>query len=157
MRNLVLNLSYYSLDSLLGLALYQRLGGSFPLPDLTWPAAPLAAGAVLALLVFDWICWSCYLLIAGYIPLNRMGAVELGLFVKFQIVTFLPEFFAIVAAAVYARMGLVTYLSLIAGALLVSMLAQRLSGAVERSGQRSRELAQLERLGRAIIAAPPDT
>jgi serine phosphatase RsbU (regulator of sigma subunit) len=156
MRNLVLNLSYYSLGSLLGLALYQRLGGSFPLSDLAWPAAALAAGAVLVLLIFDWICWSCYLLITGYTPLNRAGALELGLFAKFQVVMFLPEFFAIVAAAVYARMGLVTYLFLIAGALLASMLVQRLSGAVERSGQRSRELTQLEQLGQAIIAAPPD-
>src|SRR5215212_10266566 len=53
-------------------------------------------------------------------------------------------------------MGLGAYLFLIAGALLVSLLAQRLSRAVERSGQRSRELAQLEQLGRAIIAAPSD-
>jgi serine phosphatase RsbU (regulator of sigma subunit) len=60
------------------------------------------------------------------------------------------------AAAVYIQMGLGAYLCLIAGVLLVSLLAQRLSRAVERSGQRSRELAQLERLGRAIIAAPPD-
>jgi serine phosphatase RsbU (regulator of sigma subunit) len=156
MRNLVLNVSYYSLGSQLVLTLYQRLGGSFPLPGLVWPAAPLAAGAVLALLVFDWICWSCYLLIAGQTPLNRVGALELGLFAKFQVVMFLPEFFAILVAAIYFQMGLGVYLFLIAGALLGGLLAQRLSRAVERSGQSSRELAQLEQLGRAIIAAPPD-
>ncbi len=156
MRNLVLNVSSFSLGSLIGLALYQQLGGSFPLLGLAWPAAPLAAGAVLTLLVFDWLCWSCYLLIVGYTPLNRAGALELGLFAKFQVVAFLPEFFAILAAAVYVQMGLGAYLFLIAGALLVSLLAQQLSRAVERSGQRSRELAQLEQLGRAIIASPPD-
>jgi serine phosphatase RsbU (regulator of sigma subunit) len=53
-------------------------------------------------------------------------------------------------------MGLGAYLFLIAGVLVVSLLAQQLSRAIERSGQRSRELAQLEQLGRAIIAAPPD-
>jgi len=156
LRNLVLNVSCFSLGSLIGLTLYQRLGGSFPLPGLAWPAAPLAAVAVLTLLVFDWLCWSCYLLIVGYTPLSRVGALELGLFAKFQVVAFLPEFFAILAAAVYVQMGLGGYLCLIAGVLLVSLLAQRLSGAVERSGQRSRELAQLEQLGRAIIAAPAD-
>src|SRR6266508_503123 len=155
LRNLVLNVSCFSLGSLIGLALYQRLGGSFPLPGL-WPAAPLAAVAVLTLLVFDWLCWSCYLLIVGYTPLSRAGALELGLFAKFQVVAFLPEFFAILAVAVYVQMGLGAYLCLIAGVLLVSLLAQRLSRAVERSGQRSRELIQLEQLGRAIIAAPPD-
>jgi serine phosphatase RsbU (regulator of sigma subunit) len=156
LRNLVLNVSCFSIGSLIGLTLYQRLGGSFPLPGLALPAAPLAALAVLTLLVFDWLCWSCYLLIVGYTPLNRVGALELGLFAKFQVVAFLPEFFAIMAAAVYVQMGLGAYLCLIAGVLLVSLLAQRLSRAVERSGQRSRELAQLEQLGRAIIAAPSD-
>jgi serine phosphatase RsbU (regulator of sigma subunit) len=156
LRNLTLNVSSFSIGALLGLALYQQLGGRFPLLGLTWPAVPLAAGAVLTLLIFDWLCWSGYLLIVGYTPLNRAGALELGLFAKFQVVAFLPEFFAILAAAVYVQMGLGAYLFLIAGALLVSLLTQRLSRAVERSGQRSRELAQLEQLGRAIIAAPSD-
>jgi len=156
MRNLVLNVASFSIGSLIGLALYQQLGGSIPLRGLAWPAVPLAAGAVLTLLVFDWLCWTCYLLIVGYTPLNRAGALELGLFAKFQVVAFLPEFFAILAAAVYVQMGLGMYLFQIAGALLVGLLAQRLSRAVERSGQRSRELAQLEQLGRAIVAAPPD-
>jgi serine phosphatase RsbU (regulator of sigma subunit) len=155
-RNLVLNVSSFSIGSLIGLALYQQLGGRFPLLGLAWPAVPLAVGAVLTLLIFDWLCWSCYLLIVGYTPLNRAGALELGLFAKFQVVAFLPEFFAILATAVYVQMGLGAYLFLIAGALLVSLLAQRLSRAVERSAQRSRELAQLLELGRAIIAAPPD-
>jgi serine phosphatase RsbU (regulator of sigma subunit) len=155
-RNLVLNLCCFLLGALLGLALYQQLGGSFPLPGFTWPAAALAVLAVLALLGFDWLCWSCYLLLVGNTQLSRSGALELGLFAKFEIVAYLPEFFAILAAAVYVQIGLGAYLFLIAGALLVSLMAQRLSRAVERSGQRSRELAQLEQLGRAIIAAPPD-
>jgi serine phosphatase RsbU (regulator of sigma subunit) len=156
MRNLVLNISSFSIGSLIGLALYEQLGGSFPLPSLGWPAGPLATGAVVILLLFDWLCWTCYLLIVGYTPLNWAGALELGLFAKFQVVAFLPEFFGALVAAVYVHMGLGVYLYMIAGALLVSLLAQRLSRAVERSGQRSRELAQLEQLGRAIIAAPPD-
>jgi serine phosphatase RsbU (regulator of sigma subunit) len=155
-RNLMLNLCCFLLGSLLGLALYQRLGGSFPLPGFTWPAAALAVLAVLTLLGFDWLCWSCYLLLVGNTRLSRVGALELGLFAKFEVVAYLPEFFAILAAAVYVQLGLGAYLFMIAGALLVSLLAQRLSRAAERSGQRSRELAQLEQLGRALIAAPPD-
>jgi hypothetical protein len=42
-----------------------------------------------------------------------------------------------------------------AGAFLTSMLANRLSGFSQRSQQRSRELAALEELSRAILAAPP--
>jgi serine phosphatase RsbU (regulator of sigma subunit) len=155
-RNLVLNVSCFSIGARIGLALYQRLGGSFPLSGFDWPAVLLATGAVLILLVFDWLCWSVYLLIVGYTPFNRVGALELGLFAKFEVVAYLPEFFAVLVAAVYVQIGFGAYLGMIAGALLVSALAQRLSRAVERSEQRSRELAQLEQLGRAIIAAPPD-
>lgn len=154
--SLLLNVSCFSLGSLFGLALYQRLGGVFPLPGLTTPAAPAAFLAVLTLLGFDVLCWSCYLVLVGWTRLNRTGALELSQFARFEVIAYLPEFFAILAAAVYAQMGLAGYLFLVAGALLVSTLAQRLSRAAERSGQRSRELAQLEQLGRAMIAAPPD-
>jgi serine phosphatase RsbU (regulator of sigma subunit) len=156
LRTVALHLSSFTLGSLIGLALYQRLGGSFPLADLTWSTLAQAGLFVLVLFSFDWLCWSCYLLIAGWAVLSREGARELGLFGVFELVAFLPECFAILAAATYSQMGLVAYLFLIAGTLLVSLLAQRLSRAAERSGQRSRELAQLEQLGRAIIAAPPD-
>ena len=155
-RTLALQLACFTLGSLLGLTLYQRLGGSFPLPGLTWPAVGLAGLAVLVLLAFDWLCWSGYLLMAGWTLLSRDGARELGLFAIFELVAYLPEFFAILAAAIYSQMGLGAYLFLIAGTLLVGLLAQRLSRAAERSGQRSRELGQLEQLGRAIIAAPAD-
>jgi serine phosphatase RsbU (regulator of sigma subunit) len=155
-RYLALTLSCFVLGTLIGLAVYQRLGGSIPLPGLSWPAAPLAALVVLTLLSFDWLCWSCYLLITRWTQLSAKGIRDLGLFAKFEFVSFLPEFFAILAAAVYIQMGVAAYLILIAGALLVNTLAQRLSRAVEQSGQRARELAQLEQLGRAIIAAPSD-
>ncbi|HWQ12596.1 MAG TPA: PP2C family protein-serine/threonine phosphatase [Roseiflexaceae bacterium] len=155
-RTLVLNLSGTSLGLLLGLALYERLGGRFPLPGLAAPDGPLAALAVLTLAAVDWLCWSCYLLIARWMPLSRTGAQELGLFALFEGVAYLPELFGVLAAAAFVQMGVAAYLVLIAGALLVSVLAQRLSRAVERSEQRSRELAQLEQLGRALITAPPE-
>ncbi|MFL5801914.1 MAG: hypothetical protein ACJ8CR_09255, partial [Roseiflexaceae bacterium] len=51
--------------------------------------------------------------------------------------------FAALAAALYSQLGLGTYLFLMAGALLTSLLAYRLSMAAERSQQRSRELTRL--------------
>jgi serine phosphatase RsbU (regulator of sigma subunit) len=156
LRGLAIHLSGFVLGSLLGLTLYRALGGALPLPGLIWPDALLAVLAVLTLLAFDWLCWSAYLLIVRWTQLSRTGARELGLFAAGEFVAYVPEFFAILAAAVYVQMGVAAYLILILGALLVALLAQRLSRAVERSGQRSRELAQLEQLGRAIITAPPD-
>jgi serine phosphatase RsbU (regulator of sigma subunit) len=155
-RNLALNLGGSTLGSLLGLACYQLLGGTFPLAGFSWPAVPLAALSVLILLGVDWLCWSCGLVLVRWVRLNWAGARELGLFAFFEVVAYLPEFLAILAAAIYIQLGLAAYLALIASALLVSILTQRLSQAAERSMQRSRELVQLEQLGRAIIAAPPD-
>lgn len=155
-RTTLLYLSSATLGGLLALALYARLGGALPLAGFSAGDAPRAALAVLALFGFDWLCWACYLLIAGWMRPSRVGALELGLFAAFELVAYLPEFFAILAAAVYVQMGLGAYLALIAGALLVNLLAHRLSQAAERNGQRSRELAQLEALGRALIAAAPD-
>ena len=56
---------------------------------------------------------------------------------------FLP-FRAILAAALHTLHGPVVYFGLVAGLLLLSALANRLSRAFERSQQRSRELARLE-------------
>ncbi|MFO7167706.1 MAG: PP2C family protein-serine/threonine phosphatase [Chloroflexota bacterium] len=154
-RTLVLSLACLSLGSLLGLALYERLGGTYPLPGFAAQPVLLAALAVATLLAIDWLIWSGYLLMAGWTLMSLAGIRELGLFALFEIIAYLPEFFAILAAAVYVQMGAGAFLTLIGGALLVSLLAQRLSTAVERSAQRSRELAQLEELGRALIAAPP--
>ncbi len=64
--------------------------------------------------------------------------------------------FGLLAAAIFSQMGLAAYLFFVLGLLLVSVLARWLSQAVMSSAQRSEELDQLEQLGRAIIAAPPD-
>jgi hypothetical protein len=64
--------------------------------------------------------------------------------------------FAILAAGLYARMGMAAYLFFAAGLLLVALLSRQLSKFAVRSRQRSRELEKLEQLGRAMINAPPD-
>jgi serine phosphatase RsbU (regulator of sigma subunit) len=156
LRYTVLNLGCFSLGSLAALAVYQRLGGTFPLPGFTIPEAPLAFIAVLTLFGVDLLFWSGYLVIIGWAQPDRAGALDLSLFARFEFVAHVPEFFGILAAAIYAELGLGAYLFLLAGVFLVSTLAQRLSQAVDRREQRSRELAQLEQIGRAIIAAPPD-
>ena len=156
LRNLALNVGTVALGAMIGLTLYQQLGGRFPLPGLAGPDAARATLAILVALVIDLISWTGYLLLVGWLGFGRTGAPELRLFLVFEIIAFIPDFFAIFAAAVYSQMGIGGYLTLMASALLVGLLAYRLSLAVERSQQRSRELAQLEELSRAIIAAPPD-
>ena len=64
--------------------------------------------------------------------------------------------FAVLAAGLYAQIGVGVYLFFVSGLLLASWLAHHLSQAVGRSQQRSRELEKLEHLSRAILNSPPD-
>jgi serine phosphatase RsbU (regulator of sigma subunit) len=64
--------------------------------------------------------------------------------------------FGILAAGIYAREGLIEFLFIIIGLLLTAILARRLSQAAEYSRQQSRQIEQLEKLGRAILDSPPD-
>jgi serine phosphatase RsbU (regulator of sigma subunit) len=156
-RNLVFNLGASILGMLLALWLYQGFGGTFPLSELTlaavWPA-------FVAILV--WLPWEAlYNLILGkltyyfqLVPPSQQ-AMWTG-FVKFLLLVNTPAFFGILGAIVYSRLGAGVYLFLMAGLLLASLLARRLSQQAMLSAQRSREVSQLEQLGRAIIAAPVD-
>ena len=65
-------------------------------------------------------------------------------------------FFGILAAGLYSQNGWGAFLFFMLAVVSVSLLARRLSQAAMVSQQRSREVAQLEQLGRAIIAAPSD-
>ena len=71
-------------------------------------------------------------------------------------VPFVVDPFAVLAAGLHTQNGLGVYLFFVAGLLVAALLAHRLSQAVQRSQQRSRELQKLETLGRAILSAPPD-
>jgi serine phosphatase RsbU (regulator of sigma subunit) len=64
--------------------------------------------------------------------------------------------FGILAAGLYLEDGISLFLFDMIGLLLVALLARRLSQAAEASRQQSRQLEELEKLGRAIINAPPD-
>jgi hypothetical protein len=84
-----------------------------------------------------------------------LSALGWGLVISMGAVT-LVQLFAILAAGLYTQDSRGVYFTFLTGLLLVSWLAHRLSMYIERSQQRSRELARLEQLGRAILDAPPD-
>jgi serine phosphatase RsbU (regulator of sigma subunit) len=64
--------------------------------------------------------------------------------------------FGILAAGMYVQNGLVTFLFLTSGLLLVALLARRLSLESENNRQRTRQLEQMEHLSLDIISGPPD-
>ena len=163
LRNLLDSLAANALGGLIALALYQTWGGAFPLPSLTLDAIVPAAGATLVhLLIQALVSAPMFVYVGlGWSPLfNRSSGWLSVLAWGVAIVvgaTALVEFFAILPAGLYTENGPGVYFFLLAGTLLVSWLAHRLSMSVERSQQRSRELDKMEQLGRAILRAPPDS
>lgn len=163
LRTFVSSVATQTLAGLVGLWVYVQLGGVFP-------PTGLDAGLFVPALVASLVVW--LMLVLLMLPalwyLSRIPAVtgegsytSPARVVQFFLVAglgiYLPIYpFAVLAAGLYTRHGLIIYLLFVSGALLFSILANRLSVAVRRSEQHARELATLEKLGEAIIAAPPD-
>jgi serine phosphatase RsbU (regulator of sigma subunit) len=161
-RNLLNNLAGTTLASLVALSLYQHWGGVFPLASLTSDAILPAVAATLVHLLLVVLIFAPMMVYvaAGWSSLFTRTSGWLTIFLWGLVIVMagsaLVELFAILPAGLYTMDGRGVYYALLASTLLVSWLAHRLSMTVERSQQRSRELAQLEQLGRAILNAPPD-
>jgi serine phosphatase RsbU (regulator of sigma subunit) len=159
LRNLLFNLGVSMASLLVALAVYQALGGPIPLPDLA-PAHFLPAlAAVIVSLLLSASLFLTLLSVQRVIALRYRQLAGWHLVrqsVAFLALAELPSVFGILAAAIYSQLGLLALGFLLGGLPVASLLARRLSYAAVVSGQRSREVAQLERLGRAVLASPPD-
>ncbi len=158
-RNWLYSIWVSTLSLLLALLVYRVAGGIVPLPDLSWRATLPALLAVLMFLACQIAC----LLLLMTVQTRALAAFDLPpgrprrrQTLKFFLISDISAFFGIMAAALYSQNGAWAFLFFMLGAHLVSLLARRLSKAAMLSQQHSREVTQLERLGRAIIAAPPD-
>lgn len=139
--------------SLIGLALYRALGGTFPLEGFAladWGpalAAVMVSGILGQVLFFP-------LLRAMTAATGQEQANTISLLIL--LTTFMLAPFGVFGALVYSAGTPGLYVLYMAGIVLVNMLAYYLSRTNERSQQRARELARLEELGEALIQAPPD-
>ena len=153
-RNMALSLTQVT-AGLVALALYRRWGGTFPLAGA---GLPQLLPAFLATLVQFFLFRLFWMPIFAYwysVVENRFADHRLGRYIG--IGTALPGLLdplAILAALRYVEIGAGGALFLIAGVVLASLLSNRLSKAVVRSRQRSRELEKLEQLGRSLIESP---
>ena len=160
-RNLAFNLGAGAVISLSSLWVYQRLGGDIPFQALSGQELVAAIMAMLVYLPGEAVGFWLWTLVIRWFRIRtpRSPGETRELYVqtlKFLLLADFPSVFGILAAAIFSQMDLVAYLFFVLGLLLVSVLARWLSRAVMSSAQRSEELDQLEQLGRAIIAAPPD-
>jgi len=157
-RNFAFSFAAVIPAGLIALTLYERWGGVFPLPGLTLDAVLPAFCATLVWWLVSVLVWTPFMI---YFRKSQVfSGSSLKAFIRFWATAIgwpvLINPFAILAAGLHTQNGLGGYLFLLAGLLPASLLAHQLSQAVERSQQRSRELESLERLGRAIVSAPPD-
>ncbi|MBN2146264.1 MAG: PP2C family protein-serine/threonine phosphatase [Anaerolineales bacterium] len=144
---------------LLVLPIYRLMGGEFPLGELTMRSLLAGTTTILLHFMLTLLIFSGYM---GYIiwALRYVLHNSPGPAIYFFILAFaLPALanpFAILAANLYSQGGILFYLFDMIGLLLVAALARRLSQAAESNRLQSRQLKELERLGRAILNSPPD-
>lgn len=147
------------LAMLIAYAFYRRLGGQIPLPGLTLESILPAMAAIFAQMFLAGLVYMGYIAYVIWALKNVLLTSPRPAVRFFALALALPTLaipFAILAAGLYQQQGLMVFMFLIIGLLLVAILARQLSQAVESSRQQSRQLDALEKLGRAILNAPPD-
>jgi len=160
-RNLALNISGNTTVALIAFALYQKLGGTYPLNAMDLKTVSLAFGLLLINFILLITLWAIYLIYATWSQRVLAGSDQVySVLYFFFLAIGLPHLahpFAILAAGLFTQSGILVYLFFISGMLIVAYLTRQLSWSSEESRQQSRMLQNLEQLGRAIIDAPPNS
>jgi serine phosphatase RsbU (regulator of sigma subunit) len=147
------------LSMLFGLKVYLGIGGQIPISGLVLSQIVPALAGMLVQFLVTLVVYGGYI---GYViwALKQVMQTPPGRAVKFFILSLalpaLAQPFGILAAGMYIQDGIAVLVFDMFGLLLVALLAQRFSQAAEASRQQSRQLEELEKLGRAILNARPD-
>lgn len=150
-----------TLPRMVALALYLRWGGVIPLPGLQAEAllpallatlVALALSVLVQLPILALFVDAASQLTPGVSPLRLVGR---ALLVVLSISAVLDPV-SVFVAGLYHHSGGGVYFFFAAMMLAASVVVSRFSHATERTRQRSRELEQIEQLGRALLEAPLD-
>jgi serine phosphatase RsbU (regulator of sigma subunit) len=159
-RNLTVGIACLSLGILIAIEIYQVLGGVIPLAGLDVTAIIPAIAALIIYFMINLLIWSGFIL---YILFNRQSLISdmsrtpiLRLILMAIAIPNLVTPISIIIAGLYVQHGILLFLFMVVGVILVAILARRLSLEAEDNRQRARQLEKLERLGEAIIGAPFD-
>lgn len=160
MRSFLLNMGSQVLAPLVALRFYTLYNGHVPIQGLMFNDIGPAFAAIILHFVLAFLIFSGYLiyLVGGQRALTpSLSSKPMVIFLALGLgLPFVAYPFGILAAGVYVQNNLVSYLFFMSGIFMVAMLARQFSRAAESSRQQSRQLEQLEQLGRAIINGPPD-
>jgi len=147
------------LVTLIALTVYQWAGGALPIRDYSMASILPALLAVFVQYLGTFLVYCGYIAYVMWSLKNVLHSASRPAVSFFSLALTLPAManpFGILAAGIYASQGVWEFLYIILGLLIVASLARRLSRAAEFSRQQSRQLEQLEQLGRAILDQAPD-
>lgn len=160
MRNFALTASGFTFPYLIGLKVYENLGGVYPIASLNISDVSAAFLGILVNFLVFLLIWLPYFVYALYTQKRlSSSANQRPIILFFLMALALPTLahpFAILAAGLYSVNGLFSFIFFILGLIVVAFLARQFSLIAESNRQQSRQLEKLESLGRAILTAPPD-
>ncbi|OGO31188.1 MAG: hypothetical protein A2136_09805 [Chloroflexi bacterium RBG_16_54_11] len=147
------------LPTLVALEVYRAVGGVIPIRDYSINSIAPAFLAIIVQYVGVFVVYSGYIAYITWSLRNTLHTPTRPAISFFLTALTLPAIanpFGILAAGIYAVQGMWEFLYFILGLLVVAILARRFSQSAEYSRQQSNQIEQLEKLGRAILDAPPD-
>lgn len=160
LRNFTLSCSGFTVPFLIGLKVYEMMGGEFPIKSLNFEDVVAGFTGILVNFGALVLIWTPYFLYALYTQKQVSKSSNLRPVVQFFFMALaLPTFahpFSILAAGLYSNNGLFSFLFFIVGLVVVAYMARQFSHLAESNRQQSRQLDKLESLGRSILTAPPD-
>lgn len=159
-RNYLVTQASTLLGILSAFEVYKWLGGGLPFPGLSVQTLMAGFAAFITHFLVMWLVFSGY---TSFIVWSMKmvlkvarGRVVLRFMLLAMVFPMLANPFALIAADLFVREGLLLYLFFIGGILLAAFLARRLSLAVENARQSSQQLQALQALSQALLKAPPD-
>lgn len=160
LRNFSLTAAGFTIPYIIGLKVYESVGGIYPIASLDYANVTAAFLGIIVNFVIFLLIWLPYFMYALYTQKRLSSASNLRPIVLFFFMALaLPTLahpFAILAAGLYSVNGAFSFVFFIVGLVVVAYLARQFSLIAESNRQQSRQLEKLETLGRAILTAPPD-
>jgi serine phosphatase RsbU (regulator of sigma subunit) len=160
-RNFVQSFGINTLAPLCGLAVFQALGGTFPIADLNAVTLARAAAALsVEFVVFLLISLAFIVYLLRVVaPLSgiRNGRALIGNLLAFVALGRVMAFFGVLGSVLYVRVGLGSYVFAAIAIIAAAFVANRFTRALTNAAIREKTFQQLETLGRAIMGAPADS
>jgi serine phosphatase RsbU (regulator of sigma subunit) len=158
-RMFAADLSCDVLPMLIALEVYRMVGGVIPIQDFSINSIAPAFLAIIIQYVGTFVIYSGYISYVIWALKNVLHTPTRPAISFFAMALTLPTLanpFGILAAGIYVREGIWSFVFIILGLIIVAILGRRLSQAAEYSRQQYNQIEQLEKLGRSILDAPPD-